>query len=263
MKLLIRISYNGKNYCGWQYQPDRDTVQNNICFAAEKLFGFPCDVTGCSRTDSGVHALEFCATVTEHGKDSIETGIALSALPRAFCAHLPDDIAVYDAEWVDSEFHARYSVRYKEYIYRIYTRQVRSPFENGRAYHCVVNTDEETIEKMNRAAAAFLGKHDFSSFMAKGSKITEPSRTVYISEVGIDPADKNVIVFRVGADGFLYNMVRIMAGTLISVAKGKTDPEDIGKIIEARDRSLAGETAPAEGLYLARVVYPTDPFEKQ
>lgn len=263
MKLLIKISYLGSNYCGWQIQPDRPTVQGEICRVSKILFGVECDVTGCSRTDSGVHANEFCATVAERGKNSLDTDITTERVTRAMCALLPSDISVYDAAFVPDTFHPRYDVVKKEYIYRIYTRPEPSPFELGRSLHCPFIRDSESLRRMQLAATNFIGTHDFSAFMAQGSKVVDAHRTVFEASVSKDSSDSNVVIFKVSADGFLYNMVRIMVGTLIYVGRGRIEPYDIVHIIESADRSKAGETVPPYGLYLDHVMYPNDYFLKE
>ena len=252
MKLLLRISYLGTHFCGYQIQKDKRTVQGELNAAAKALFGFDCDVTGCSRTDSGVHARDFCVTVAKRGEDSLFTNIDISKIPRALCAHLPDDISVVSASWVNSEFHPRYDVKYKEYVYRIYNGSVRDPFEEGRALHVPQTISDGAIEGMRLAAESFVGRHDFSAFMASGSTVESTVREVFYADV---LRDGDVILFRVAADGFLYNMVRIMAGTLLSVAQGRIAPEDIPDIIESGCRERAGMTAAAHGLYLNKVVY--------
>ncbi len=216
------------------------------------MFGFDCDIVGCSRTDSGVHANEFCATVSQKGRDDLFTRIDIQRIPLALCAYLPSDICVFDAKWVPDEFHARYDVYAKEYLYRFYNRAVRSPFEEGRSCHVPKHIDEEGIAAMNAAAETLLGRHDFSAYMAQGSKVESTVRTVFTSRV---TREGDAILYRVSADGFLYNMVRIMAGTLLAVGQGKLTPEDVVRITESRDRNLAGTTMPACGLYLNRVIY--------
>lgn len=263
MKLLLKISYLGSNYCGWQIQPDRPTVQGEICRVSRTLFGVKCDVTGCSRTDSGVHANEFCATVAEHGKRGLDTDMSPKRITRAMCALLPSDISVYDAASVPDTFHPRYDVVKKEYIYRIYTRTEPSPFEVGRSFHCPFLGNDESLLRMQLAAKHFIGTHDFSAFMAQGSKITDAKRTVFDASVTSDPEDGNIIIFRVSADGFLYNMVRIMAGTLISVGRGRLEPSDISRIIGSAERSEAGETVPPYGLYLNKVTYSENYFQNK
>ena len=249
MKILLKISFVGSSYCGWQAQNNGKTVQQTLTDAANKLFGFECDITGSSRTDSGVHANMFCATVCKKKEGSIETTIPVSNIPRAINCFLPDDISVFEATLVPDDFHARYSVKYKEYIYKMYTRPERDAFFSGRVWHIPKKLD---VEAMNAAAKLFVGKHDFAAFMAQGSKITETERTVFEADV---TRDGDMIIFRVSADGFLYNMVRIMAGTLVDVGEGRIKPCDIETIIRGLDRSCAGRTAPAQGLYLNKVVY--------
>ncbi|MBQ8416057.1 MAG: tRNA pseudouridine(38-40) synthase TruA [Clostridia bacterium] len=251
-KLLLKIRYIGTNYCGYQVQPNALSIQRRLNEACLSLFGFECDIVGCSRTDSGVHANEFCATVAKRGSESLETSLIPDRIPLALSAHLPRDISVFDAEWVPSEFHARYDVLEKEYIYRIYNAPVRDPFEEDRSAHIPKRISDEGLEQMRLAAQSLVGTFDFSSYMAQGSSVASTVRTVTsatVERVG------DVIVFRVAANGFLYNMVRILAGTLTEVGLGKLSAEDIPRITAAHDRSQAGMTMPACGLYLNRVTY--------
>lgn len=227
-------------------------MQQRLNEAAERLFGFPCDIVGCSRTDSGVHANAFCATVSMHGAENLQTSIAIERIPHAFSAYLPADICVFDAKWVADTFHARYDVKEKEYLYRFYNRSVRNPFEEGRSAHVPKRLDEAAVERMNQAAALFCGTHDFAAFMSQGSSVKSTVRTVTCSEVF---REGDAVIYRVAADGFLYNMVRILAGTLLDVGQGHTAISQIPVILSSRDRSAAGSTMPACGLYLNRVVY--------
>ena len=252
MKLLLRISYLGTQFCGYQVQREKRTVQGELCAAAKSLFGFDCDVTGCSRTDSGVHANMFCCTVTKKGEPDMNTEIALSKIPRAMSAHLPPDVAVYDAKWVSDDFHPRYDVEYKEYEYLICNAPVRDPFLEGRAWYIAQRFTDADIDRMAEAAERFVGQFDFSAFMAQGSNVSSTVRCVKYAKV---ERSGGVIRFRVAADGFLYNMVRIMTGTLVAVAQGKLCADDIDRIIESKNRAEAGMTAPPEGLYLNKVVY--------
>lgn len=252
MKLLLRISYLGTGFCGYQVQKDKRTVQGELTRAAKALFGCDCDITGCSRTDSGVHAGGFCVTVTNKGEDHLDTEIDISKIPRALCAHLPEDISVLGAEWVESGFHPRYDVKYKEYIYRIYNGALRDPFEVGRALHYPREIGEDALRMMNKAASEFVGRHDFAAFMASGSTVESTVREVFYADVH---REGDVIIFRVAADGFLYNMVRIMTGTLLAVAEGRIDADEIADIIDSRCRERSGMTAAAHGLYLNKVVY--------
>ena len=252
MKLLLKISFVGTNYNGYQVQPDKPTVQREMNEAAHRIFGFDCDIVGCSRTDSGVHANEFFVCVSKKGENFLNCTIPMNKVPLAFNSVLPDDISVLEAREVEGGFHPRYDVKHKEYIYKIWNNPIKNPFYAGRAYHIPQKYSDEIIEKMNEAAKYFCGKHDFCSYMAQGSKIVETTRNVKYAEVY---REGDFIIFKVAADGFLYNMVRIMVGTLLLVAQGKINPCDIEKITDSKDRKNAGSTAPACGLYLNKVEY--------
>ena len=256
-KLLLYIRYDGRgpadrSFYGYQAQKNGYSIQQALTEGVTALFGRPCDVTGCSRTDSGVHALMFCATVTLHGQDCMETIIPTDRIPRALNIHLPNEVAAYEALWVPADFHPRYSVTSKEYIYRIYNAQNRDPFATGRAWHYPRPVSEEQLAAMQKAAAAFVGKRDFTACMAAGSKIVDATRHVMAASV---EREGDYVTFRVRADGFLYNMVRIMVGTLAEVAEGHLTPESIPARLDSLDRGSFGRTAPAEGLYLSRVFY--------
>lgn len=255
MKLFITVSYRGTNYAGYQIQKNASTVQQKLNEAAKAIFGFDCDIVGCSRTDSGVHANEFCATVAEKGKNSIETKISTKSLPLALCAHLPEDISVREARWVESEFHPRYDVKYKEYLYRIWNRPERNPFMPDMCLHYPHVISDDTLREMDRAAKFFCGEHDFISYMAKGGNDQDTVRDVKYASV---TRNGDFVEFRVAANGFLYNMVRIMTGTLLAVAENKISADDIKDITESKDRLRAGITAPASGLFLNRVIYEED-----
>ena len=252
MKILLRISFLGTHYCGYQVQPNGISVQQRLNEATKKLFGYDCDIVGCSRTDSGVHANEFCVTVTKKKEKALDTNIPVSKIPQALGFYLPEDISVLSAEEVDEDFHPRYDVKYKEYVYKIWNRPYRDPFLAGRSWHCPKVIDQKGIENMKVAAKRLVGKKDFVSYMATDSKVSDTVRTVYDAEI---TEQDGLITFRVRADGFLYNMVRIFVGTLLDVGYGRTAPEDIDKITEAKDRRAAGSTARPEGLFLNKVVY--------
>ena len=251
MKILLTISYNGAAYCGYQLQGDKPTVALMLNRAVRKVFGFDCNVTGCSRTDSGVHALGYCLTV-DPVSEKDEITVPLDKLPRALNTALPRDISVLSAREVDSSFHPRYSVVKKEYIYKIRANEIRDPFLDGKVLELGKSISTLNTDKMKTAAGYFTGSHDFSAFMAKGSKITDTVREIYDSEISVNG---DIIEYRVSANGFLYNMVRIIVGTLIEVGRGKIHESDIPKIIKSRSREEAGQTAPPEGLYLNRVFY--------
>ncbi len=236
----LTIAYKGAAYSGWQVQKNAVGVQSVVQDAVERLFGTRLNVTGCSRTDSGVHALGYvCHIETERPFDAAK-------LPQALNMHLPQDVAVLSAREEKAGFHARYSAIGKEYVYVLSDGRARNPFWDGLLYRYNFPID---AEKADRLAQAFVGNRDFRSFMSAGSKITDTVRTVYYFRV---KREEDRLVMTTAADGFLYNMVRIMVGTLLKAAKGKCD---IAAVIAAADRNAAGPTAPAEGLYLNRVFY--------
>lgn len=252
MKILLRIAFLGKAYCGYQVQPNGITVQQRLNEAAKDLFGYDCDIVGCSRTDSGVHANEFYVAVSKKGESFIETSIPTEKIAQAMSVRLPNDISVLSANEVEDNFHPRYDVVCKEYVYQIWNGRARNPFLTDRSWHCPKPIDDDALERMQSAARMFIGKKDFASFMAADSKIKDSVRTVTDASV---TRDGDLIIFKVTADGFLYNMVRIFTGTLIDVAYKRIGVEDIEDIISACDRKRAGTTAPPEGLFLNKVVY--------
>lgn len=243
--------FDGTGFHGFQAQPGLRTVQGELTEKFSKLFGCSVAVTGCSRTDSGVHALGFC--VTAEALEG-EITIPLSKICCAATGILPRDITVAGAFAVDSDFHPRYSVVKKEYIYKICDGAVMSPFMRGYALEYKKRISEDAVSRMKEAAEYFKGTHDFTSFMAQGSKITDAVRTVYDADVYRDAV--GTLVFSVSADGFLYNMVRIMTGTLLAVAENKIEPSDVTEIINKKDRNAAGQTVAPQGLYLKEVTYP-------
>ncbi len=243
----LTLAYKGTSYSGWQVQKNAVGVQSVVQDGVERLFGKRLAVTGCSRTDSGVHANGYvCHIETEKPFD-------VSKLPQALNMHLPRDIAVIAAREENEEFHARYSAIGKEYVYILSDSPVRNPFWEGLLYRYPFSVD---AERANELAQGFVGKHDFRSFMSAGSKITDTVRTVHYFRV-LREADR--VVITVAADGFLYNMVRIMVGTLLKALKNGLDIE---AAIKAENRDKAGPTAPAEGLYLNRVFYSESELEE-
>lgn len=247
MKYFAKINYLGTNFHGFQVQPGLRTVQGELCRALDEAFGVPCKVTGCSRTDAGVHANEFCLTVENDGGT-----IPPEKLPVAVSRFLPSDISLYFAKECDDSFHPRYDVISKEYLYRIRNRRIFDPFDFGRAWFFPQDISKDGIERMNEAAKYIVGKHDFSAFMSEGSDVVDTVRTVF--SLNVTKKGDNIDI-KISADGFLYNMVRIIVGTLVDVGLSKISSSDIPDIINSRDRKNAGMTAPADGLYLNRVVY--------
>ena len=247
MKYFAKIKYLGTAFHGFQVQPGLRTVQGELNAALNLAFGLPCRVTGCSRTDAGVHANEFCLKVECDGGT-----IPADKLPIAVARFLPEDLCLFYAEECDESFHPRYDVKEKEYLYRIINRPIYDPFEFGRAWFLSRPINDEGIALMKRATLHFIGKHDFSGFMSEGSDVEDTVRNV--TALSVERLG-DLIEIRIIADGFLYNMVRIIVGTLTEVAFGRICADDIPEIIRSCDRSRAGMTAPAEGLFLNKVIY--------
>lgn len=247
MKYFAKIKYLGTNFHGFQVQPQKRTVQGELCRALNEAIGAECKVTGCSRTDAGVHANEFCLTV-----ECENSTVPPEKLPLAVAKYLPNDLSLYYAEPCNDNFHPRYDAVAKEYLYRIINKKVYDPFEYGRAWFLPKKITDKDIEKMNRAAQFFLGKHDFSAFMAEGSDVIDTTRNIFELSVS---SNNDLIEVKIKADGFLYNMVRIIVGTLVELAYGRILLEQIPEIINSKNRKNAGMTAPAEGLFLNKVFY--------
>ena len=242
--VLMSLCYDGTNYHGWQVQKNAVTVQEVFQGALARFLGEDVDIKGCSRTDAGVHANMYCVSA------KIDSKIHCDRLKMALNRFLPRDIAVTGAVEVPLDFHARYSCSGKEYVYKIWNEPMRNPFWHGRAFHYWYHLD---VEKLDSAAKNFIGTHDFTSFCTLDKRNPENMvRTVKAFSV---ERNGGLVEMRVTADGFLYNMVRIMVGTLLRVAMGRIEPQEIPDIISAKDRAKAGPTAAAHGLYLNRVFY--------
>lgn len=245
--LLIKIAYNGEKYHGWQIQQNAVTVQEVFQKALFKVTGENCNLKGCSRTDSGVHARDFCISL------KTDSPIPSDRLMAAINHFLPLDIAVLSCREVNDDFHARYSCVGKMYRYEIWNNPVRNPFMENKVFHYWYPID---IQNLQIAANSFVGTHDFSSFCTLDRREKgDLTRTITSSKIF---RENEKIIFEVCGDGFLYNMVRIMVGTLLRVQQGKILSSDIKNIIDAKDRSLAGPTAPPQGLYLQKVYYSKD-----
>ena len=247
MKYFAKIKYLGTDFHGFQVQPSERTVQGVLSEALYSVFKSPVKVTGCSRTDRGVHANEFCVTIESDGAT-----VPPEKLPVAVSRFLPEDLSLFYAKECQGSFHVRYDVKEKEYLYRIVNSGIYDPFLFGRAYFVARPISCEMIEKMNEAAKFIIGKKDFRAFMAEGSDVETTVRDV--KSLSVKKTD-DIIEIRISADGFLYNMVRIIVGTLLEVAFGRIRVDEIEDIIASLDRSRAGMTAPAEGLYLNKVIY--------
>lgn len=237
------ITYDGTDYHGWQMQENAVTVQECITKAAEKIFAQKISVNGCSRTDSGVHANEFCCNFRFDG-DRDEEKIILG-----MNSQLPEDIRVIGCEYADMDFHARFDCKGKEYIYKVWNGKRGNPFMNRYSLFYPYALDEKLLDKQ---AKDFIGTHDFAAFCAAGSVVKDTVRTIKDFSV---KREGDLVVFSVTGDGFLYNMVRIMVGTLLYINNGKIEKDTIPDIILSKDRVRAGITVRPEGLYLNKVFY--------
>lgn len=241
VKLIL--SYDGSSYHGWQMQENATTVQQCLTQAAEKIFCQKITVTGCSRTDSKVHANTFCCNFRFEGEREEEKII------QGLNSFLPNDIRVSECEYVSDDFNARFDCKGKEYIYKIWNGKIGNPFLTRYALFYPYKLDAELLD---RQAKDFIGTYDFSAFCASGSVVKDTVRTIKDCSV---KREGDLVVFSVTGDGFLYNMVRIMVGTLLYINSGKIEKDSIPQIIESKDRTKAGITARPEGLYLNKVFY--------
>lgn len=243
MRILIRVSYDGTAYSGWQIQPNATTVEGTLRQAVCSLFGADIELIGASRTDAGVHALGNVAVF------DVDTRIPAPKIAYALNVRLPDDIRVWQSIQVEDGWHPRHNDCVKTYEYSIYNDTFENPKKRLYSHFYYGNLD---VDMMRKAAAYFIGEHDFSAFCSAGSQVADKVRTIYSLDVIQDGRE---IVLRVKGNGFLYNMVRIIAGTLIKAGTGDIRSQDIPGIIESRDRQLAGPTAPARGLTLVEIDY--------
>jgi len=241
--LLITLAFSGTRYHGFQVQKNALSVCEVFQNAVEAVYGTRYDVKGCSRTDAGVHANMYCLSM------KADLHIPPEKLVLALNQKLPDDIAALSVKNMPDDFHARYSCRQKQYVYQIHNSAVKDPFAERLKYRHAYPLDAAML---GHEAGDFLGTHDFTSFCSVKSDVGDTVRTV--SECGVTRQGDTVSI-TVTADGFLYNMARIMAGTLLFIAAGKIERGAIPAIIAARDRNRAGKTMPPHGLYLNRVDY--------
>lgn len=242
-RLLLTLRYDGTAYHGWQVQPNARTVQETLQDAILALTGVRLGVIGCSRTDTGVHADMFCCTF------DTECTLPAERIPLALNMHLPEDIAVFACREVAADFHPRYAAKGKRYTYRVWNSHCRNPFYDRYAVRYVMPLD---VELLQRVSQDFVGTHDFSAFCAAGADTVDAVRTVTSFEV---VRDGDMVAFSVEGNGFLYNMVRIMVGTLLDIAAGRLPQDAIVTALEKQDRCFAGATAPAKGLRLEKVLY--------
>lgn len=241
--LAIQLRYIGTAYHGWQRQKKDTTVQQVVEDALQDIFGVPTSIVGCGRTDAGVHAEVYIANFRT------ESSIPVERLPLALNTRLPDDISAIRAFQVDEDFHAVFNCVRKEYTYRIYSSHIKDPFLVNRVWFCPSELD---IEAMKLAAAQFIGTHDFAAVRSVGTPVKTTVRTVYYFDVF---RQGDIIALKVCANGFLYNMVRAMSGTVVYAGLGKIKPEEIDDILLGKDRRMAGPTLPPDGLYMTKLVY--------
>ncbi len=244
--VLLTLQYDGTHFHGWQVQPNGITVQETLQNAIEQVTGTRSAVIGCSRTDAGVHANRFYCTTAKPTRMNEEKFV------QALNAVLPTDVAVLACRSVSDEFHPRYSAVAKQYVYRIWNGPTRCPFEEGRALHIRTPLNETAL---NTIAEMFIGTYDFSAFCSVGSSVQDKTRTVRRSQV---TRQGDLILYTVEADGFLYNMVRILMGTILDVNAGRLTQDDVRAALRSGNRDLAGVTAPACGLFLNEVWYTSE-----
>jgi tRNA pseudouridine38-40 synthase len=242
--LKLVLEYDGSNYCGWQVQGDAPTIQGVLEQAIAKILGARVRVNGAGRTDAKVHAVGQVASFRD------VCHLPVEALQRALNSLLPADVVIREVQDARPDFHARFWALGKVYAYRILNRPVRSPLRLRYVWHVPQPLD---LQAMAVAATYLQGTHDFASFQAAGSAVKTTERT--LTELTVTQEGEEVIV-RATATGFLRHMMRNIVGTLVEVGRGARRPADVTRILEARDRRLAGVTAPPQGLYLVQVLYP-------
>ena len=241
--LAMKLMYNGTAYHGWQVQKTQVTVGETLERAVGMVCGHKVHITGCGRTDAGVHAEAYIANFRTDSR------IPVDRLPFAVNTHTPEDIVVQAAYEVADDFNAIGSCLKKEYTYRIYNSRIKNPFYVNRAYFYPKRLDEELLD---RAARAFEGTHDFKAVRSVGTETKTTVRTIYYCRVA---RQGDLLELKVCANGFLYNMVRAITGTVLYAAEGKLTPEDIPAILDSGNRTLAGPTVPPGGLYLTKLWY--------
>lgn len=242
-KILITISYDGTNYFGWQKQPNKITIEEELEIACSKIFVQGFEIMGVSRTDKGVHAIGQRATI------KTLSNIPIERVCNALNSNLPRTIVITHAQEVDLDFHPRYCAKQKTYEYKIVNDDYMIP---QLLNYAEFERKPLDILKMNLAKDYFIGKHDFKAFCASGSSIKSTVRC--ITNISIEK-NKNIITMEFIGNGFLYNMIRILSGTLVYVGLGKIQPSDIPNIIQSKDRKKAGRTLGPMGLTLINIKY--------
>lgn len=241
--IKLTIEYDGKDFNGWQKQPNKLNIQGEIERAIYNITKEEVDLIGSGRTDAGVHAFGQIANFKTNSNISIEK------MAIAINSQLKNSIVVKKAEEVDERFHSRYNAKRKTYRYVINNTEYGSAIYRNLEYHFPIKLN---VEKMQEAAKYFEGEHDFKAFKSSGTSGRNSVRTIYKAEVR---TDGERILIELTGNGFLYNMVRIISGTLLDVGLGKIEPSEIEDIINSKDRTRAGKTLPAHGLYLVKVNY--------
>jgi tRNA pseudouridine38-40 synthase len=241
--IKLTISYDGAAYKGWQLQKNGSTVQGKLEEALKKVFGSKHRLHGAGRTDSGVHARAQVA----HFR--ISNSIPVKKIPVALNSVLPEDIAVTQAKEVPDGFHSRFDAKEKNYRYYIYAEKQRDPFHEKYSWRIPYDLD---VSLMKKEAKELIGRHDFKSFQARDKKERSSVRTVKSLRI---KKETPFVIIDIAADGFLYNMVRNIVGTLVDIGRGYSPPGSMKKILREKDRRQAGPTAPAKGLFLVRIKY--------
>ena len=243
-RIKLTVAYDGTGYCGWQLQPNGVTIEEVLNRTLSELLKEQVSVIGASRTDSGVHALGNVAVF------DTENRIPGEKICYAVNQKLPEDIRVLASKEVPPDWHPRKQNCIKTYEYKILNCRISVPTRRLYAHFCYYRLD---LEKMRKAASYLVGEHDFASFCSSGHQAEETVRTLY--EISLEKGMDDIITLRLSGSGFLYNMVRIIAGTLLEIGTGMYPPEKMKEILEARDRRAAGQTAPARGLTLVGIDY--------
>lgn len=242
---MLIVSYQGTNYCGWQKQKNAITIEETLNKAISDLFGTEISVMGASRTDTGVHAKGNVAVI-----DTENMTIAADKIAYALNARLPKDIRIQKSEEVSKDFHPRYDKNRKKYSYKILNNAVEMPIYREYTYHVYGTLN---MGLMRKAAQYLIGEHDFKAFCSVNTQVESTIRTIY--DISITKNYDNIISIDIEGNGFLYNMVRIIVGTLLEVGIGKMDVERVKEILDSKDRKNAGPTAPARGLILEWILY--------
>lgn len=250
-RIKLTVAYDGTNYCGWQVQPNGITIEEVLNKAICTLTGEEIAVIGASRTDSGVHAMGNIAV--------FDTGSRIPAerFSYALNQRLPEDIVVTKSEEVSLDWHPRYQNSLKTYEYHILN--TKTPVPTKRLYNCFVSFDLD-VNRMRQGAQYLLGEHDFAAFCCIRTNAKTTVRTITDLQIQQNPLKPEEITIRITGNGFLYNMVRIIAGVLIRVGRGFYEPEKVLELLEGRERKKEAVTAPPQGLCLMEIVYENDGF---